>query len=429
MQTPERFPERMRRKARWLGWKWGNKEPSRRWVYFDPATLEAHDGHMWHRRTDGTLERASKLPLNVRTMRPASVSDPDTWSDFEAALDALRRGRVHGLGYVLDAGEVLLDIDGCVEGGELDAFSRAVVSKLDSYSELSVSGQGVHIVCVADGFTPDRGQKGARVEVYAGGHTNRYCTVSGSALDGCDELNDDAADVLQEIYQVEFADRPVITEETREASAQFLSELRLVELSQDDERAVAWCLGHFKHARAMFTRGDFTGWAKDRATYQPDKDRSQSAADAALASYLLCATDCDPDRTLALLNASGMWRPKYAEIHDGHNAYVTMTVANVMRATDPAKMRLEAYARRDAALASLTELRPDMRPLADLMRRDDVTDRMLRHVMAHHARGAAQQDFARPISSYRSDLVRWIERQWPRVVELAYTFDLGLGGD
>lgn len=444
-QTPERFPLRMRQKNRWLGWIWGAKEPSGRWVRFPADTLEPHDGHMWHRGADGTLEGASKLPKSVRTMRAASVSDPSTWGTFEAALDALRRGDVDGLGYVLDDGEALVDLDGCVANGELDGFSRAVVAKLDSYAEFSVSGQGVHIVCVADGFTPDRGQKGERVEVYVGGHTNRYCTVSGDVLDGCDELNDDAEDVLADLYQTEFADRPPVAAGALEQAAELTREIEEVELTADDERAVAWMFGHYKHGRALFN-GDYLGWADDRekrnntirakreAGYDLEdnevvKDSTRSGADFALASYLLAATEGDPNRTLALLDRSKMWRPKYAEIHDGKNRYDVITVATALRKVDPAKMRLNAYERRDARLDTLVGLCPDLNGLADLMRRDDVTDMMLRRVMAYHATGSAQQEYGKPLHRYSRELIGWIVRQWPRVVELAYTPDIDLGGD
>lgn len=448
MQTPSRFPIRMRQKNRWLGWVWGMKEPSGRWVPFDPDTLEPHDGHLWHRRVDGTLEKASKLPVSVRTMRAASVSDPSTWSAFEAALGAYRRGSVHGLGYVLDAGETLIDVDGCMVDGNLSDFARALVSKLGSYAELSVSGEGVHIICVADGFTPDRGQKGARIECYVGGFTNRFCTVSGNVLEGYETLDDDAEDVLSGVYQSEFADRPVVTEEARAASEQFLREARTIDLAPEDERAVAWMCGHFKHARAMFGgAANYLGWAQDREKFNAisngdsselasgsddgskPKDASRSAADFALASYLLAATEGDADRALALLLKSGMARPKYYEVHDGHNPYAVMTVASVLKHVDVGLMRTRAFERRDRQLDILLEHRYDMRELADLMRRDDVTPAMLTHVMVYHATGAIRQDPDTWLGRYPRAFVPWAMERWPRIVELAYRYDLGLGGD
>jgi putative DNA primase/helicase len=44
---------------------------------------------------------------------PASVSDPNTWTDFQTALEAYKRGGFDGIGFVLttDAGIVCVDID------------------------------------------------------------------------------------------------------------------------------------------------------------------------------------------------------------------------------------------------------------------------------------------------------------------------------
>lgn len=419
--TPERFPARMRGKRRWLCWYWGTKTPTGRWIRFERESLVPNDGHLWHVGAGGELTRAEKLPVCARDARRAGkVNDPDTWATFQEALDAVRRGEADGCGYVLDAGEAMVDLDGCVHGGDLDEFARACVSKLDSYAEFSVSGEGVHIIIVADGFTPDRGYKGDRAEVYVGGHTNRYCTVTGDVLEGRDELNEDAEDVLADLYEAEFANRPTVSDEDAERARATMEAIAGAELDEGDERAVAWMCGHYKWGRAMFGRGDFTGWARDRAIYSPGADSSQSAADAALASYLLCATGGDAATSLALLCRSGMWRPKYDEIHDGRHAYSVMTVGRVAAAIDVRAMRAKAIANRDTEL----DRHPDRHAeLVALMRRDDVTDRMLGYVMTHHATGAARRSPRELVRGYPQEIVTWIVKNWEGVSRLAYRYD------
>lgn len=422
----ERFPERMRAKRRWIGWIWGSKDPSGRWLRYDRAELVAHEGHLWYVDANGVMTRVSKLPKNVRTLRPASVDDPTTWASLGEVCDSIHRGDVDGAGYVLDENEVLLDVDGCIKNGEPSAFARMCIAELDSYTERSVSGEGIHIIVVANGFIPDRGQKGARCEVYVGGRTNRFSTVSGDVLDGCDELNEDAEDVLTGIYQSEFEDMPVISTQDASEAYENLREMRDFELTADDARAVAWMCGHYKWGRPMFEKGDFTGWAADRRRYQPNKDCSQSEADFALAGYLFAATNGDPERTLVLFNSSAMWRPKFDEIHDGHNLYSVMTVGKIYNRAregvmDAETMRRRAIERRDERLAKYP---PRLRHLAGLMRADDVTDSMLRRVMAYHASGAAQRDLRQPVEEYPEAIVGWIVERWARVAELAYRFEL-----
>lgn len=420
--NPERFPRRMRDKPRWIGWKWGAKRKGGGWTYFNPSDLEPYDGHLWHVDGSGNRTRAEKLPVCVATMRAASVSDPSTWRTFGEVMDAFGRGHVHGVGYVLDAGEVLMDVDGCMQDGEPNLFARTCIGELDSYAERSVSGEGIHILCVADGFKPDRGCKAARCEIYVGGHTKRYCTVSGDVLEGCEELNDDAEDVLTGIYQSEFEDRPIISTEAYERAAKSLELLHEAEWVPEDGRIVAWVCGHFRWGRPMFERGDYSGWAEDRARYQPNKDRSRSEADAALASYLLAGAEGDAGTAWTLLNASAMWRPKYDEIHDGRRLYSVMTIAKVKSVVDVAKMRSDAFRRRDERLA---EYPSRLGGLAELMKRDDVTESMLRHVMATRATGAARRNERQGVTTYPQSLIDWIIERWPQVVELAYTYDLG----
>ena len=104
--------------------------------------------------------------------RPASVTDPGTWSTYDAA----RRSRVgDGLGYVLGDGIACLDLDDCLdERGRPNALARAVLARVpDAYVEISPSGRGLHIW----GRAPEApGRRRGGLEAYSAG---RYITVTG----------------------------------------------------------------------------------------------------------------------------------------------------------------------------------------------------------------------------------------------------------
>lgn len=51
-----------------------------------------------------------KMPWNPRTGYGAKADDPSTWSDYETALEAVRRGEYEGLGFEFDNGIVGIDI-------------------------------------------------------------------------------------------------------------------------------------------------------------------------------------------------------------------------------------------------------------------------------------------------------------------------------
>lgn len=76
--------------------------------------------------------------------RPYGKSnDPSTWMSFD---EAVRRGR--GLVcFALDGdGLIALDLDDCIdEGGKLHPNARKIIDLCQSYTEISLSGHGLHV--------------------------------------------------------------------------------------------------------------------------------------------------------------------------------------------------------------------------------------------------------------------------------------------
>ena len=131
------------------------------------------------RRRDGTIEFSKEPRRAGDPGRRASSTDPATWSDFFTALRTLEGGTVHGLGFVLGDGWIGVDLDNAFEAdGSLHAEAADTVHELQSFTDRSVSGDGVHVI--ARGEVPE-GRKWADVEVYGSG---RYFTVTGDHLPG-----------------------------------------------------------------------------------------------------------------------------------------------------------------------------------------------------------------------------------------------------
>ena len=84
-----------------------------------------------------------------------------------------------------------MEVDDCVLNGMLDARGQDIVDTLDSYTELSPSGNGIHIFILADGFAYDReryyiNNRNTHVEVYAPDVTGKLLTLKGKAIHGTD---------------------------------------------------------------------------------------------------------------------------------------------------------------------------------------------------------------------------------------------------
>jgi putative DNA primase/helicase len=123
--------------------------------------------------------KPDKVPYSVRTDRKASSTDLMTWGTFEEALKAYDNGEYAGLGFVFSSADPYtgIDLDNCVdEDGEIALWALEIVRYFDSYTELSATGSGLHIIVRGD--VPNRRKD--EVEVYS---SKRFFTMTGHAVE------------------------------------------------------------------------------------------------------------------------------------------------------------------------------------------------------------------------------------------------------
>ena len=100
-------------------------------------------------------KKARKVPINPKTGKPASATNPSTWASFEVAQEALRRApqTYVGLMFALDPedGYVIVDLYKCrnPNNNTLNAQAQAILKLLNSYTEASPSGTGIHAIVKA----------------------------------------------------------------------------------------------------------------------------------------------------------------------------------------------------------------------------------------------------------------------------------------
>ena len=121
-------------------------------------------------------EPRRKMPFDPRTGKPAKAGQPATWADFQTAAQAVEAGRFGGVGFEFDAAGCVvgIDFDHCLHDGKGDPWVEAWVKKLDSYTEISPSGEGLHVFCSA--HLPGQAIKRKEAEMYDRG---RYFTMTG----------------------------------------------------------------------------------------------------------------------------------------------------------------------------------------------------------------------------------------------------------
>ena len=126
------------------------------------------------------MVRRGKIPFSPRTGAGAKAGVPETWGTFEEALAALERGGYDGIGFEFhNNGIVGIDIDHAIDPatGEVSALAREIIGKMNSYTEFSPSGTGVHIFAFGD--IPAEGRKDPKkgIEFYK---AKRYFTMTGN---------------------------------------------------------------------------------------------------------------------------------------------------------------------------------------------------------------------------------------------------------
>jgi len=276
-------------------------------------------------RSEQRNGKATKVPIEPETDAYASATDSETWRSFAAAREhAVLRGCGVGFVFTADDAVVGVDLDDCREPdtGMLDAPTRSIVDRLESYTEVSPSGTGVHVLVL--GALPAGRHRRGDVELY---DEARFFTVTGEQLADAPSSISHRASELVAVHEeyVSTADdsghastgqptkQPQGTVET-DAPGNDLDDSEVL------ERAKAAANGE-KFRRLW--RGSTAGYP------------SQSEADMALCALLAFWTGGDAAQMDRLFRESGLLRPKWDEQHFADGAtYGERTIERAIAGTD-----------------------------------------------------------------------------------------------
>lgn len=92
----------------------------------------------------------TKVPINCKTGKMASHSDPDTWSDFQTAIKKFRDSQeTSGIGYVIskDDNIVGIDFDNCIDANKvIHSDVIDILEPYECYTEASPSMTGLKVL-------------------------------------------------------------------------------------------------------------------------------------------------------------------------------------------------------------------------------------------------------------------------------------------
>lgn len=249
--------------------------------------------------------KISKSPFQPNG-RPASSTDPKTWTTFSGAVEALETGKFEGVGFVFTKNDPYcgIDLDGCVnDQGRLSIEAEAVVSMFGdgAYIEYSPSGKGLHLITkgIKPGKRCKNPQKG--FEIY---DQERYFTITGN-------LHKDSSEIKEQQTQIdEFYSWLFPTKKQRKSP-----ELKPTTNIEDGEliRTASRAKNGVKFQKLML--GDTSDYS------------SQSEADMAFVGILTFYTQ-DPEQIARIWRTSGLQREKL-----DRGDYLSKTISKALEST------------------------------------------------------------------------------------------------
>jgi len=267
-----------------------------------------------------------KIPKDPKTGYNAKANDPTTWSDYQTAVKAVGKYGFDGIGFEFANGIFGVDLDGVVKDGKLTPEAEDIIKTLDSYTEYSPSGTGVHIIC--KGTIPPKDRRKGNIEMYSEG---RFFTMTGNVLGEPKEVQERTAQAAAVHEKYLKREEP---KTTRQPADLDLSDSELI------NKAMSAKNGHI--FRALWN-GDISGYP------------SQSEADLALCNLLAYWTNGNAYRMDALFRQSALYRPEKWDKRHGPDTYGNMTIKKALNNFTPYERIAPSAATQGAVNKSITE--------------------------------------------------------------------------
>lgn len=285
-------PKELRDRPQWVGWR-----------------LEQRDG------------KTTKVPCSAKTGAPADVTNPATWATFSQATQAAKRGALAGIGYAFSPDDPYTGVDfdkvRDPASGTLDPVAAEIVARLSSYTEVSQSGLGVHVIVRAKlpGTRHRTKLVGAQrddagIEMYDSG---RFFVMTGDHLPGTPTTIEDRHGEVAALYVDVFPER---SDQTGAAPTGTFGN------GLTDDAVLARMLTSKTGERIQRL------WDGETTV----GDGSSSAADLALCSYLAYWTNRDAAKMDQLFRQSKLMRDKW-DSPRGDSTYGADTIARAIAGT------------------------------------------------------------------------------------------------
>ena len=237
-----------------------------------------------------------KLPKNAYTGGNAQSNNKSTWADFETAVKAVSKYGFSGIGFMFAPPYFGVDLDHCLDNQD---FVDEFVETLKSYTEISQSGNGIHIIC--KGKLPDGAKRRGGVEMYS---EKRYFIMTGNCYNQNYKKIADCTESIKVLHSKYLYDEvPKVAPKVVELVD--LEDAEIIEKARSCKTGALFQLLYSGNWEGIYN--------------------SQSEADLALCNHLAFWTQRNEEQMDRIFRSSGLYREKWDKKR-GVSTYGAMTI-------------------------------------------------------------------------------------------------------
>lgn len=238
----------------------------------------------------------AKIPKSPLTGQNAKSNDKNTWSSFDDAVKACDKFGFDGLGFMFAPPYFGVDLDHCIDNVD---FVDEFVETLQSYTEISRSGNGIHIIC--KGKLPEGSRRKGGVEMYSEG---RYFICTGNVYNQKYTQIKDCTESVKILHN-KYLPTSVPKAEIKKQVIVDLDDAEIIDKARNCKSGSLF---------SMLYAGEWEGLFP-----------SQSEADLALCNQLAFWTGRNEAQMDRIFRSSGLYRDKWDKKR-GSNTYGEITI-------------------------------------------------------------------------------------------------------
>lgn len=267
-------------------------------------------------------------------IQKAKSNNPSTFTNYKEAYELLKAQKLlngkeefYTLG-ILAGNEIgFIDLDHCIENGNIKRWAKDIIDYFNSYTEISTSGTGIHIYIKCTDFIKRYskeaykniyGERKDNIECYLSGISTHYAIMTGNKFPNSSNEIKDVSDKIESFLDSHLRKKPLISTPVQNESPNNLSDQELIKLIQNSKQANKF--------NRLFFDGNISGY------------KGISEADYGLACILAFYCGNDPERIKSLMRQSALpvVRIELSENnpykYDTHKTYLDITVKNAIEA-------------------------------------------------------------------------------------------------